>query len=548
MKLNTRLVFISVFTLVSAMLLVMFAVLLETYMDGKDDIKDIRDKEVEQLKFSIIDVTEIAHQMLGFTHHHVEEGELTEEQAKMTGLEELGKIRYNSGEGHFWIITNTDPPEMLMHGLNPELEGSDLTNIKYNRALGANKNIFSVACDIASKKGQGFFEYEWESKDSDGNTVFISKLGYIEYFSDWNWIIGTGLDTANIMRRVEKKIAAVNKEIRSKFLIFIVLIAGSSVIASFIIVTRINKIIKHLNLISDHALTIAEGKLTVYESDDDEEEKNKTEIGKIIYSLNSIIDNFVEVTKLFNKTMQHIRKTIGEDEDTIEELLDISATQSTAIEEISAVITESSASLKTLSESAKISSNRLLESEEGAQDGYKFLEQITESITNISNQSVAMREAITLMRGITEQTNLLALNASIEAAKAGDLGKGFSVVATEIRKLADKSKETATEISSRIEDNEIYVSEAMRLITNSQSTFKSILESTSTSRQIITDMSLAMHEQARGSSEMLKSIDSISITSQKVVEIVDKSKEYTSELQDSFKELETILSRLKVLR
>ena len=549
MKLNTRLVFVSISVLVAAMFFIMLFVLIETWIDGKNDVRNIENKEMEQLKFSLINIIEMAHQILSYNESLCENGEITEADAKMNSLNLLRQFKFNSENDYFWIITNDSPPEMLMHGQNSELEGTDLTNIKYNKALGANKNMFVVACDIANKKGEGYFDYNWETKNSDGNIVILPKIGYIKYFSNWNWIIGTATDTTDVDIKVKKGKENVNKSIGFKFLFFIILIIISAFIASIIIVTRINKIIRHLNLISDHALTIADGKLTQYETGgDDKEERNKTEIGKLIYSLNSIIDNFAEVTKLFSKTMQHIRKTMGEDENTVAELLDVSATQATAIEQISATVTESSASLKTLSENAKISSGRLLESEKGAQDGYKFLAQITESISNISNQSQAMKEAISLMHGITEQTNLLALNASIEAAKAGDLGKGFSVVATEIRKLADKSKETATEISTRIEENELYVSEATRLITNSQSTFETILKSTSTSRQIITDMSLAMQEQSRGSNEMMKSIDSISITSQKVVEVVDKSKEYTSELQDAFKELEIILGRFKVLR
>ncbi len=548
MKLNTRLVFVSVSVLIAAMFFIMLVVLVETWMDGRAEVKNIEKREMEQLKLSLINISDLANQILAYNYQRYESDEISEVDAKIESLNMLKTFRFNSETDYFWVISNDNPPEMLMHGMYPELEGSDLTDIKYNRALGANKNIFSVAVDIANNKEEGYFEYEWEEKNSDGNMVFVPKIGYVKYFSNWNWVVGTSVDTNSVKIKVNRGKSLVYQDISFKFFLFIVLILGSSIVASIVIAARINKIIKHLNLISDHALTIAEGKLTQYESGDDEEEKNKTEIGKLIYSLNSIIDNFAKATKEFNKVMHHIRKTMAEDESTIAELLDISATQATAIEQISATVVESSASLKTLSENAKISSNKLLESEEGAEDGYRFLEKITESIVNISNQSEKMRGAILLMHGITEQTNLLALNASIEAAKAGDLGKGFSVVASEIRKLADKSKETATEISSSIEENDLYVSEATRLITNSQSTFSKILDSTSVSRQIIADMSLAMQEQAKGSVEMMKSIDSISITSQKVVEVVDSSKEYTSVLQDSFKELDIILGQFKVLK
>ena len=85
-------------------------------------------------------------------------------------------------------------------------------------------------------------------------------------------------------------------------------------------------------------------------------------------------------------------------------------------------------------------------------------------INNLALSSKKIGEIVQLITGISEQTNLLALNAAIEAARAGEFGKGFSVVADEIRKLADESNRAAKEITSVIKDNQLMSEEAIKSV------------------------------------------------------------------------------------
>ncbi|MNO33242.1 putative methyl-accepting chemotaxis protein YoaH [compost metagenome] len=187
-------------------------------------------------------------------------------------------------------------------------------------------------------------------------------------------------------------------------------------------------------------------------------------ISEIITSAGTIYtssEKLSEVTGNTTASLQGVSNTISE--------IAAGTVDSAAVaEETTASLTE----MAKFSESTAIASKRTADTskkvKEAAQSGAATIEDITSSMTDINHASRSVSETIhelneasktigdisTLISGISAQTNLLALNAAIEAARAGEAGRGFSVVADEIRKLADESNVAAQEIARMIEENQ----------------------------------------------------------------------------------------------
>lgn len=178
-------------------------------------------------------------------------------------------------------------------------------------------------------------------------------------------------------------------------------------------------------------------------------------------------------------------------------------------------------------------------------DVQKMFYQAGTKVAELSNQSKQIQEITVVMTGIAEQTNLLALNAAIEAARAGEAGKGFAVVADEVRKLAEQSKRSAEEIRTLIDNFELVTNEVNDVV-NITST--KVTEGTESVQEIgnmlerivsminqinleIQDTSAVTEEMSAGSEEILAAFEDIKgfarNTASQTIEVASSTEEQT---------------------
>jgi len=185
---------------------------------------------------------------------------------------------------------------------------------------------------------------------------------------------------------------------------------------------------------------------------------------------------------------------------------------SAKVSAISGVLNELSQSITAIAQSSQQSSGMASRAQLDAVEGSKLLARSRQSIEAIQAASVDVREIIDTISDIAGQTHLLAFNAAIEAARAGEHGKGFSVVANEVRKLAEKSALAAREIAKLINETVNRVGEGTRLSGEVEDAFGRIVESAEKTSESIGSIHASTSAQAsatRNASMLLSELENI---------------------------------------
>ena len=190
----------------------------------------------------------------------------------------------------------------------------------------------------------------------------------------------------------------------------------------------------------------------------------------------------------------------------VQELVDLVSSQVSGITQASAAIEEMISNISAVSNSVKLmaESFRILGSNVG--DGNLKLENVGTRVNQMAEQSKMLLQANNMIAQVASQTNLLAMNAAIEAAHAGEAGKGFSVVADEIRKLAETSAIQSHNINTELKNIGVSISDVVSLSNDARHAFDSIVSQLNTTDQIMGQIDNAMSEQSAASTQILEAL------------------------------------------
>jgi len=234
-----------------------------------------------------------------------------------------------------------------------------------------------------------------------------------------------------------------------------------------------------------------------------------------------VINQSASVTQT-NSTMEQVSSNINKLSEHVE-------SQSTAVSEASSSIEQMLASIQSVTATLAKNAANVKQLQESAETGKSSLYEVASNIQEIAKESEGLMEINAVMENIASQTNLLSMNAAIEAAHAGDTGKGFSVVADEIRKLAESSGEQSKTIGDVLKKMKESIEKITRSTERVLSRFEVIDQGVKTVAEQEENIRNAMDEQNHGSKQILKSSGQVSNVTQQVkagsVEMLEGSKE-----------------------
>ncbi|HHA1904473.1 TPA: methyl-accepting chemotaxis protein [Enterobacter asburiae] len=261
--------------------------------------------------------------------------------------------------------------------------------------------------------------------------------------------------------------------------------------------------------------------------------------GRLIPGINSLSGNIATLVREIRASSQ-TAMTLSD------QLSARSAQLSVKTEQQSASLVQTAASMEQMAASTKNNAdNTRLASEQAnvatlqARKGGELMGQVASNMQSITECAQQMTEIISLIDGIAFQTNILALNAAVEAARAGDHGKGFSVVAEEVRNLAHRSAEAAKNIKTLIEVTSSNVTQGASVVSQAEKNMHEIVTGSGNVSRLMDDISASTSEQEKGISQITLALSELERVTQSNVAMAEELNGSSDVLRNQVIELQT---------